>query len=72
VTCNDIGVVKKLSASYNLAKEQAQNASDSVGKAVEMANKALVSADGKSTVYLVMNFQKMSQKVHYIKVTHFI
>lgn len=58
VTCNDIGVVKKLSASYNLTKEQAQNASDSVGKAVEMANKALVSADGKSTVYFGNEFPK--------------
>ena len=67
----DIGVVKKLSASYNLTKEQAQNASDSVGKAVEMANKALVSADGKVLFILVMNFQN-EPKVHYIKVTHFI
>ncbi|MBT0931653.1 phage tail protein, partial [Streptococcus infantarius subsp. infantarius] len=58
VTCNDIGVVKKLSASYNLTKEQAKNASDSVGKAVEMANKALVSADGKSTVYFGNEFPK--------------
>lgn len=62
VTCNDIGVVKKLSASYNLAKEQAQNASDSVGKAVEMANKALVSADGKSTVYFGNEFPKDEPK----------
>ena len=56
VTCNDIGAVKKLSASYTLAKEQVQNASDSVSKAVEMANKALVSADGKSTVYFGNEF----------------
>ena len=62
MTCNDIGVVKKLSASYNLAKEQAQNASDSVGKAVEMANKALVSADGKSTVYFGNEFPKDEPK----------
>lgn len=62
VTCNDIGVVKKLSASYNLTKEQAQNASDSVGKAVEMANKALVSADGKSTVYFGNEFPKNEPK----------
>lgn len=61
-TCNDIGVVKKLSASYNLTKEQAQNASDSVGKAVEMANKALVSADGKSTVYFGNEFPKNEPK----------
>lgn len=62
VTCNDIGVVKKLSASYNLTKEQAQNASDSVGRAVEMANKALVSADGKSTVYFGNEFPKNEPK----------
>ena len=62
VTCNDIGVVKKLSASYNLTKEQAKNASDSVGKAVEMANKALVSADGKSTVYFGNEFPKNEPK----------
>lgn len=62
VTCNDIGVVKKLSASYNLTKEQAQNASDSVVKAVEMANKALVSADGKSTVYFGNEFPKNEPK----------
>ena len=62
VTCNDIGVVKKLSASYNLTKEQAKNASDSVGKAVEMANKALVSADGKSTVYFGNEFPKDEPK----------
>jgi len=63
---------KKLSASYTLAKEQAQNASDSVVKAVEMANKALVSADGKNTVYFGTNSQKMSQKARYTKATHFI
>ncbi|MCO4613933.1 Chromosome partition protein Smc [Streptococcus infantarius subsp. infantarius] len=62
VTCNDIGAVKKLSASYNLTKEQAKNASDSVGKAVEMANKALVSADGKSTVYFGNEFPKNEPK----------
>lgn len=62
VTCNDIGAVKKLSASYNLTKEQAQNASDSVAKAVEMANKALVSADGKSTVYFGNEFPKDEPK----------
>lgn len=62
VTCNDIGVVKKLSASYNLTKEQAQNASGSVGRAIEMANKALVSADGKSTVYFGNEFPKNEPK----------
>lgn len=62
VICNDIGAVKKLSASYSLTKEQAQNASDSVAKAVEMANKALVSADGKSTVYFGNEFPKDEPK----------
>lgn len=62
VTCNDIGAVKKLSASYTLTKEQAQNASDSVVKAVEMANKALVSADGKNTVYFGTEFPEDEPK----------
>lgn len=62
VTCNDIGAVKKLSASYNLTKEQAQNASATVVKAVEMANKALVSADGKSTVYFGTEFPEDEPK----------
>lgn len=62
VTCNDIGAVKKLSASYTLAKEQAQNASDSIAQAVETANKALVSADGKSTVYFGNEFPKDEPK----------
>lgn len=62
VTCNDIGAVKKLSASYTLTKEQAQNASATVVKAVEMANKALVSADGKSTVYFGTEFPEDEPK----------
>ena len=62
VTCNDIGAVKKLSASYSLTKEQAQSASATVVKAVEMANKALVSADGKSTVYFGNEFPKDEPK----------
>lgn len=62
VTCNDIGAVKKLSSSYALAKEQAQNASDSIAQAVETANKALVSADGKSTVYFGNEFPKDEPK----------
>ena len=63
VTCNDIGVVEKYSQQVtDLTKEQAQNASDSVGKAVEMANKALVSADGKSTVYFGNEFPKDEPK----------
>ncbi|MCO4586525.1 Chromosome partition protein Smc [Streptococcus infantarius subsp. infantarius] len=62
VTCNDIGAVKKLSASYSLTKEQSQNASATVVKAVEMANKALVSADGKSTVYFGTEFPEDEPK----------
>lgn len=62
VTCNDIGALKKLSASYSITKEQAQNASDSVQQAVEMANKALVSADGKNTVYFGTEFPKDEPK----------
>lgn len=51
VTCNDIGSVKKLSASYNLTKKQAASASDAASNAYSIANKALISADGKNTNY---------------------
>ena len=51
VTCNDIGTVKKLSASYNLTKKQASSASDTASNAYSIANKALISADGKNTNY---------------------
>ena len=51
VTCNDIGTVKKLSASYNLTKKQAASASSTASNAYSIANKALISADGKNTNY---------------------
>ena len=51
VTCNDIGSVKKLSASYNLTKKQASSASATANNAYSVANKALISADGKNTNY---------------------
>ena len=56
VTCNDIGTVKKLSASYNLTKKQAASASDTASNAYSIANKALVSADGKNTNYYSDSF----------------
>src|SRR5699024_499250 len=51
VTCNDIGSVKKLSASYTHTQHQAANAEANANTAYEFANKALVSADGKNTNY---------------------
>lgn len=51
VTCNDIGSVKKLSASYTQTQHQAANAEVNANTAYEFANKALVSADGKNTNY---------------------
>ena len=51
VTCNDIGSVKKLSASYTHTQHQAANAEVNANTAYEFANKALVSADGKNTNY---------------------
>ena len=51
VTCNDIGSVKKLSASYTQTQHQAANAEINANTAYEFANKALVSADGKNTNY---------------------
>lgn len=51
VTCNDIGSVKKLSASYTHTQHQAANAEINANTAYEFANKALISADGKNTNY---------------------
>ena len=51
VTCNDIGSVKKLSASYTHTQHQAANAEANANTAYEYANKALISADGKNTNY---------------------
>ena len=51
VTCNDIGSVKKLSASYTQTQHQAANAEANANTAYEFANKALVSANGKNTNY---------------------
>ena len=51
VTCNDIGSVKKLSASYTHTQHQAANAEQNANTAYEFANKALVSANGKNTNY---------------------
>ena len=51
VTCNDIGSVKKLSASYTHTQHQAANAEVNANTAYEFANKALVSANGKNTNY---------------------
>ena len=51
VTCNDIGSVKKLSASYTHTQHQAANAEENANTAYEFANRALISADGKNTYY---------------------
>ena len=51
VTCNDIGSVKKLSASYTHTQHQAASAEENANTAYEFANKALVSANGKNTNY---------------------
>lgn len=51
VTCNDIGSVKKLSASYTQTQHQAANAEVNANTAYEFANKALISANGKNTNY---------------------
>ena len=62
VTCNDIGSVKKLSASYTHTQHQAANAEVNANKAYEFANKALVSADGKNTNYYGDSFPVDSPK----------
>ena len=56
VTCNDIGTAKKLTASYNTTKRQASTASANATRAYNIANKALVSADGKNTNYYGNSF----------------
>ncbi|MGT2895901.1 endopeptidase [Streptococcus phage Javan173] len=62
VTCNDIGSVKKQSAGYSVAKKQMQSTADDVNKALEVANRAMVSADGKNTVYFGVEFPKDEPK----------
>lgn len=51
VTCNDIGSVKKQSAGYSSLKSSLTNVSKETESAIQTANRALVSADGKTTVY---------------------
>ncbi|SFC85130.1 Carbohydrate binding domain-containing protein [Streptococcus gallolyticus] len=62
VTCNDIGTAKKLTASYNTTKRQASTASINATRAYSIANRALVSADGKNTNYYGNSFPKDSPK----------
>lgn len=62
VTCNDIGTAKKLTASYNTAKRQASTASANATRAYNIANKALVSADGKNTNYYGNSFPQDTPK----------
>ncbi|MFM0683633.1 gp58-like family protein [Streptococcus suis] len=56
VTCNDIGSVKKQSVGYSSLKSSVSNVSKETESAIQTANKALVSADGKSTVYFGTEF----------------
>ncbi|HEM4402338.1 TPA: phage tail protein [Streptococcus suis] len=56
VTCNDIGSVKKQVAGYNVLKNNVANVSKDTESALKVANRALVSADGKSTVYFGTEF----------------
>ncbi|MCF2567408.1 phage tail protein, partial [Streptococcus pasteurianus] len=62
VTCNDIGTAKKLTASYNTTKRQASTASANATRAYNIANKALVSADGKNTNYYGNSFPQDTPK----------
>ncbi|MFH6626383.1 phage tail protein [Streptococcus suis] len=56
VTCNDIGSVKKQNAGYSSLKSSVANVSKETENAIQTANRALVSADGKSTVYFGTEF----------------
>ncbi|AQP41520.1 phage protein [Streptococcus gallolyticus] len=62
VTCNDIGTAKKLTASYNTTKRQASTASVNATRAYSIANRALVSADGKNTNYYGNSFPQDTPK----------
>ena len=62
VTCNDIGTAKKLTASYNTTKRQASTASANATRAYNIANRALVSADGKNTNYYGNSFPQDNPK----------
>ncbi|MGU7859910.1 phage tail protein [Streptococcus suis] len=56
VTCNDIGSVKKQSVGYSSLKSSVANISKETESAIQTANRALVSADGKTTVYFGTEF----------------
>ncbi|WP_248050636.1 phage tail protein [Streptococcus iners] len=56
ITCNDIGSVKKQSVGYSSLKSSVANVSKETESAIQTANRALVSADGKSTVYFGTEF----------------
>ncbi|WP_422804211.1 phage tail protein [Streptococcus sp. FT1-55] len=62
VTCNDIGFVKKQSASYSVAKKQASSAVSRAQNALEVANRALVSANGKNSIFRGTDFPKDEPK----------
>lgn len=51
VTCNDIGQVKKQSASYSNLSKQVSSNQNELSELAKIANRALVSADGKNTNY---------------------
>ncbi|MEG3234975.1 phage tail protein [Streptococcus suis] len=56
VTCNDIGSVKKQSVGYSSLKSSVANVLKETESAIQTANRALVSADGKKTVYFGAEF----------------
>ncbi|WP_161497486.1 phage tail protein [Streptococcus suis] len=56
ITCNDIGSVKKQSVGYSSLKSSVANVSKETESAIQTANRALVSADGKTTVYFGTEF----------------
>ena len=56
VTCNDIGAVIKQNAGYRNLVNQVKSTDANLANVQATANKALVSADGKSTNYYGTNF----------------
>ncbi|MXQ48166.1 hypothetical protein GRB29_01880 [Streptococcus pneumoniae] len=58
VTCNDIGSVKKQSATYNKIAQRVSESDKMIREAISTANSALVTADGKNTAYFGTEFPR--------------
>lgn len=62
VTCNDIGSVKRQANAVISVNRQVSQTASETAQALEVATKALVSADGKNTVYASEDFPQDKPK----------